>query len=277
MKAELQIAALTVEHNLSFNLSDHRTQMMKNAYPDSAIGKCVTCGRKKTAAIIRNVLGKQQFEDLCEILKSNKFSICVDESSTDMSTTKVLSIVVRTSINFKANDFFFSLVKVTAADAETIYQTIMKVFNDAGINVTENLISFAADGANAMTGRNNSVASRFKAICPHIIIMKCICHSFALCASYACLKLPNFVESTVRDIYNYVQNSPKRIAQLEEIIGLLEDKPRKLLHPCQTRWLSLEKVVNRILTLYEPLKIYFAMAVNLDQIENASIILNNLN
>ena len=122
------------------------------------------------------------------------------------------------------------------------------------------MIGFAADGANAMTGSKNSVTTLLKLDCPNFIVLKCVCHSFALCASYACLKLPSKVETMVRDIYIYVANSPKRTSEFERIINLLDEKPKKLLHPCQTRWLSLESVVKRILELYEPLKIYFAMS-----------------
>ena len=194
-----------------------------------------------------------------------------------MSTTTLLSIVVRVSLNFKTNDFFFGLIKVVSADATTLHSTIVKAFTDADVNYKENLIGFAADGANAMTGKHHSVASLLNLDCPHLVILKCVCHSFALCSSYACLKLPSSIETMVREIYHYVQNSPKRIAQFEDVMILLEDKPRKLLHPSQTRWLSLEKVIVRILELYDPLKIYFAMCVNIDHIDSAQNILDNLN
>ena len=59
MKAELKIAALTAEHNLPFLLSDHLVQLQKKSFLDSNVCQCVSCGRKKTAAIIKNVLGRQ--------------------------------------------------------------------------------------------------------------------------------------------------------------------------------------------------------------------------
>lgn len=58
---------------------------------------------------------------------------------------------------------------------------------------------------------------------------------------------------------------------------LLDDKPRKILHPSATRWLSLEQVVNRILDYYKHLIMYFKAAVKIDKIENAQKILQNLN
>lgn len=43
---------------------------------------------------------------------------------------------------------------------------------------------------------------------PHLFVLKCVCHSFHLCASYACLKLSREPETLIRD--NYFNNSPKR-------------------------------------------------------------------
>ncbi|CAH1997278.1 unnamed protein product [Acanthoscelides obtectus] len=60
-----------------------------------------------------------------------------------------------------------------------------------------------------MLGANNSLASRLKEKCPNVFLMKCICHSFHLCASYACEKLPNDVQQLARDVYNLFSNSPK--------------------------------------------------------------------
>ena len=249
--------------------------MQKTDFCESPVSQGITCSRKKTVALIKNVLGAQQFDDLVDIMQHNKFSICIDES-TDLSTTKILSIVARVCIDFEAQDFLFALVKVTAADANTIYAAIVQKLNNSTINYKLNLIGFAADGAANMTGKNHSVATLLKIDCPNMIVLKCICHSFALCASYACLMLPSRIETFVRDIYNYVSNSPKRISEFEQIMILLDDKPKKLLHPVQTRWLSLEKVVCRILDLYEPLKIYFAMCYQVEKIDTAKSIFQNL-
>ncbi|XP_061389174.1 uncharacterized protein LOC133324344, partial [Musca vetustissima] len=112
---------------------------------------------------------------------------------------------------------------------------------------------------------------------PHLIVIKCICHSLALCSSYACLQLPSAVETLARNIFNYISNSPKRSNLYKEIQKLLDIRPKKMLHPGQTRWLSLESVVVRILELYEPLKIYFSFAANVDKIDTANIIFENLN
>lgn len=160
--------------------------------------------------------------------------------------------------------------------AADIYKEIVDFFNEKQIPYLENLIGFASDGANVMAGVNDSVMSRLKNDIPHIFLMKWICHSFALCASNACLKLPKAVEDCVRDIYNYIGNSPKRVEVLKEFQNFTQTKIHKILHPAQTRWLSLEAVVCRIIEQYNALKLFFIDAVTTDRLQSAENILNSL-
>lgn len=65
------------------------------------------------------------------------------------------------------------------------------------------------------------------------------------------------IEGTARDIYNFIQNSPKRLNLFTDLQILLEYNPRKMLHPSQTRWLSLEATVNQLLSRIDVLKLFF--------------------
>lgn len=128
-----------------------------------------------------------------------------------------------------------------------------------------------------MMGQHNSVASRLLEDILHLYVVKCICHSFALCASYACTKLPREPEGLIRDVYNYISTSPKRTGLLKEFQEFLALKPHKILHPCQTRWLSLSSAVVRTLEQYEALKLLFIDAVTTDRLNSADSILHMLN
>ncbi|KAG5865962.1 hypothetical protein JTB14_012191 [Gonioctena quinquepunctata] len=104
--------------------------------------------------------------------------------------------------------------------------------------------------------------------------MKCNCHSFNLCASYACEKLPRGVKDFCRDVYNHVQNSPKRIGDFKTFQAFTNIKPHKLLHPSQTRWLSLIEVVNRRLEQLPAIKLHFEAVVHVDRLLSAQSILS---
>lgn len=275
-EGEIKLAAFVVEHNLPLNIMTHLPELMRSVCKDSEIAKKIVSSRTKTTAVINNVIGKCSKEELRDIMKENKFSLIVDES-TDKGCTKHLCIVVRTLIGEKVADAFYDLIPVENASAENLYDAVVKSLMDEGIPYKENMVGFASDGANAMMGAHNSLSSRLKVDIPDLFVMKCICHSFHLCASYACETLPRAVEQLARDVYNYFMSSPKRLSELKEFQEFVKVKPHKLLHPSQTRWLSLQAVVSRLLEQYHALQLYFRDAVFSHRILAAETILEKLN
>lgn len=125
-------------------------------------------------------------------------------------------------------------------------------------NISEtNMIGFGSDGYNVMMGSVNSVASRLKNKFPGIFILKCVCHSAHLCASESCKQLPRNCEDFARNIFNFLKSSSKRLAEFSQFQKFIEVEPHRMLHPSQTRWLSLNMVVSRILEQWDALKLYF--------------------
>ena len=107
-------------------------------------------------------------------------------------------------------------------------------------------------------GKHHSVSVKLKEdFSNERFILKCICHSFALVASNACKKLPSDVELLVRLVYSYMQCSFKRPTEFREIQIFLYLKPQKLLHPSQTRWLSLLSAIVRVRDQYPALILFF--------------------
>ncbi|XP_049268465.1 uncharacterized protein LOC119379780 [Rhipicephalus sanguineus] len=104
-------------------------------------------------------------------------------------------------------------------------------------------------------GNKHSLMTLLKKDIPSLFILK-----------YACSKLPRVVEDLVRDVYGYFSSSPKRVDTLKKFQNLLELKPHKLLHPSQTRWLSLLAAVDRFLEQYDALEAYFASATSADRL-----------
>lgn len=98
-----------------------------------------------------------------------------------------------------------------------------------------------------MFGVRNSVKTLLVNEIPHIFVMKCMCHSLALYASYAAEKLPNYVEDFIREVYTYMHQSFKRQSEFKNVQSFVESKPHKLLQPSQTRWLSLHSCAKRVL------------------------------
>lgn len=66
------------------------------------------------------------------------------------------------------------------------------------------------------------------------------------------------------------------MGDFEEFQQFVHVKPHKLLHPSQTRWLSLQMVVSRLLEQYNALKLYFTNAVLGDKLLAPEAILQRL-
>lgn len=274
-QGELILVSFLNEHNLPHSAIDHLVPAVQAACPDSNIAKQFKCGRTKCTAVIKNVLGGEVRDDLIELLRNNHFSLIADES-TDKGCTKHLALVARVATEYGVKDAFFTLIPLSSATAVSLYDHVKKLFTDTGIPYKDNMIGFAADGASVMMGQHHSLSKLLKDDIPDLFVLKCVCHSFHLCASSACDKLPRSIEDLARGVYNYFQ-SPKQASALKEFQEFVSVKPHKLLHPSQTRWLSLQSVVKRLLEQFPALKLFFTSAVLEDRLLAAESILLKLN
>ncbi|VEN54244.1 unnamed protein product [Callosobruchus maculatus] len=250
-----------VEHNSPMLLMDHLPKLLASSLPDSQIAKNINCARTKTTQII-HMLKNYAESSVVEKLRNQFFSIIIDET-TDISSKKCLAILVRflDASKDKIKDTLLALVEVENCTAGGLTQAIVDLLEKFEIN-KNNVIGFAADNASFMMGQFGGVQAKLKELVnPDIFVLACICHSLHLCASEACKKIPSEAEEFVQDIYNYICRSPKRLKVYEEFQAFIDLKPHKLLRLSQTRWLSLEAVVKRILEKWQALKLYFTSEV----------------
>lgn len=201
---------------------NHLVPMLKRCFPDSQIAQKMQMKKTKATAMIKNVIAVSEKENLTWDLKTNKFSILIDES-TDLSCNKTMCIVVKfydfnqskiVSRIWDLCQVFNGNEPVQGATAEHLFNLVKSSFDKHKVPFS-NIIRFGADGCNTMMGWKNSVATRFIDLCPNICILKCICHSLHLCASSAWKQLPRMCEDLARDVFNYFNASAKRQAQLK--------------------------------------------------------------
>lgn len=88
-------------------------------------------------------------------------------------------------------------------------------------------------------GFNNSLQALLKQDVPNLFLMKFVCHSLALFASYDSKKIPDEVANLDKNMHSYFKYSSKRQTEFKHFQRFTEVKPHKLLNSCQTRWLSL--------------------------------------
>lgn len=131
-KAEILLSGFISEHNLSFNIMDHLTALCKEIFIDSKIASNLSMGRTKTAAIVKNVIGKCHHEALTDKLKTYKFGVIIDEN-TDIGTVKSLCICVKyfdSELN-KLKAKFWKLIQLfTDSESANIGATAETIFNE---------------------------------------------------------------------------------------------------------------------------------------------------
>ena len=255
IEAEVKFGYFVAEHYLAFNIADHCSKFFPSLFHDSAIAKAFRCGRTKATAIVKVLAGEVMKEIMGRI---TFFSLHTDET-TDITVYQQCALMLRffDEVQGCVRCTFFKLQPIQKADAESLFKAIDGNFSSSAPIGYSSLVGLGSDGANVMLGNRNSVLSRLKAKQPGLISFHCNCHLAALIGNHASKALPDFLEEVTIQVWYFFQKSPKRYRVFEEFQVFVESKPHKLLKAGQTRWLSLEMCVNRLLEQYDALLSFF--------------------
>lgn len=100
-----------------------------------------------------------------------------------------------------------------------------------------------------MKGQRNGVVRHLKDKQPNLVDLGCICHleNLALKAAVKCL--PVNVDSLMVDINTHFYLSVKRKEEFNEFCDFVDVSYKKILGHVETRWLSLLRVVERVVEL----------------------------
>lgn len=113
----------------------------------------------------------------------------------------------------KITSTFLALSPLDTSDARGIVNTILKtVQGEMELNL-QNLVGLGTDNASVMIGINNGVYKIMKEeySLPHLILVKCVCHSLQLAVSHASEEtIPRNIESLLRETFNWFSISSNR-------------------------------------------------------------------
>ena len=110
-------------------------------------------------------------------------------------------------------------------------------------------------------GVREGVAAYAKKENPGVFILGCPCHRLNLAAEKGACTLPFIPADILVSIYYYLEKSSKRHKELKEVQKLCGTENHKILKHVCTRWLSLEKALNRMLEQWPALLEYFKQEV----------------
>lgn len=132
-----------------------------------------------------------------------------------------------------------------------------------------------SDNASVMVGINNGVYTQLKEKVPSLIHIPCVCHSLQLAVSAAAsATLPRNIDYLIKETYNWFSHSTLRQAQYKNLYSAINDghNPLKIVKSCDTRWLSIETAVCRILTQWIELKTLFGIARQKEKCYSAEVL-----
>ena len=222
--------------------------------------------RTKCSSLIKNVILVALHEELCQDIAGKKFCVMIDES-TDISCIKHLCIAVRyfSEKEERIKTSFLELIPITSATGEDIFSSLKSSLENAGLKL-EDCIGFGSDGASAMVGQHNSVWSRIRNASPSCVLMRCICHSLALCIKHAFEKLPSNLGFLLSEIPRWFSNSALRRDSYKSLFQTINGDDERVSFSSAfqkmstTRWLVRGKLIYNILVSWEELKTYFSIA-----------------
>ena len=221
-------------------------------------------GEQKAAAIV-NCIGKHLKQELVQDMQKNPFSIMLDASN-DTRLYKTFPVTVRmydikfSPIMTKFLDMNI-LVGREASTAQFEFNSIDKLFQT--FELSWNLVTgLGVDNTNSNVGAHNSIKQKAFLKNPNIFVSGCPCHILHNSASKAgreFSKIAKFdIEDHSVDLYYWFERSSKRKSALLEYYEFCDQDYEEVIRYVSTRWLCLEKCVNRELKKYEGLRSYFS-------------------
>ncbi len=262
---ELQMA-VTITCHSSINAVDHLGEIVVQHRKGSKLEN-MKLHRTKCSRLIQDVISPALNEDLASDMAGQKYCIVLDES-TDVSCGKHLCLVVRyySVLEKRIVTSFLSLIPVVKATGKDLFEALESCLAQSGLSLM-NCIGYATDGASVMVGEHDSVWSRIRAASPNCVLMKCICHSLALCIKHAFEKMPANLGFMLKEIPKWFSNSGVRRDAYKLLFETFEGcsvESSTIPLPFQrcnlTRWLVRGKIIFNILSNWDILKTYFSLA-----------------
>lgn len=255
--------SLFIAEHCSLRVVDHLSELCKSRFSDSKSCKNLKLKRSKCSAVVCNVLAPHFTSELKKDIGNVKFSLLIDESN-DISVIKLLGIAIRyySESQKKIVVTFLDLVELVECDANGICDALINSVEKYGLNL-QRLMAIGTDNASVMIGVNNGVYTKLKEKVPHLLLIRCVCHSIQLAVSHAAAEcLPRNLDFMIKETYNWFSHSAVRQVKYKDLYSLINEgqTPLKLVQLSQTRWLSIESAIVRILQQWVELKTHFEMA-----------------
>ena len=252
-----------VEHNLSFYLADHFTHLTSIMFPDSKIAKSFRSARTKTTCVVTGALFPHFNNPVISLCQNKPFSILCDEGNDNDDKNFAILVRLWDDKLGKPVTRFLHMPVCNIGTADKLFEAIDSALVERNIPWA-NVVGFESDTANVMIGKHNSVLSRVKSKQAGVFSQGCVCHLSNLCLLAGVKALPVDIDDFFVDLFYFFNKSAKRKDEFREFQEFTGTKELKIIKHCKTRWLSLEKAVQRVLQQWTALHAYFDREAEVD-------------
>ncbi len=133
-----------------------------------------------------------------------------------------------------------------------IFEKLSGKLNELGL-CWDNCVGVCTDGAGSMLGKNKGALVR--EVAPHVRFTHCMIHREALAAKTLPAEL-NAVLQTATQIVNFIKTRPTKSRLFGLLCKEMGSEYESLLLHTEERWLSRGKVLQRIFSLRDELRIF---------------------
>ena len=261
-RAEVKVAAMLVRNNIPLSLADELTPLFQDIFSDSDIAAKYSSRRTKTMCIVNGAIAPHFKENFVASMKESPFSACIDGSSDDsMQKMNPLTIRIFDVNRGQVATQFLDMCMASSSTAEGTFTKMNEVLETNSVT-WDNCVGFGLDNTSVNMGCRNCIKTCIHAKNEAVYIMGCPCHivhNTAGKAADAYESMTGFnVDDLVIDVFYWFDKSTKRKSNLSDHCDFCNTTYRDIVKHVNTRWLSLERAVGRVLQQYAELKSYFA-------------------
>ena len=276
---KFDLTTFIVNNNLPFNLGPKLMKFMQECFDryDPLTISQVKITNHQVSQIVVECLSSEMKQRNLSLLESSPFSISVDEGTDKLGKT-YLAISARLFTSLLDNepeDKLLGLLEVgDSSTGEALYKKI-KDFIFSSINkekVEANFMGICCDhSSNMISEKEKGLAERLKKDYPHIFIIHDYSHIFNLVMQEAIDQFPPEIIKIISNICACFGRSSQKKFKFKEIQkGLGINNTLEILRYVPHRWSSLHDAVERIISLLQPLRIFFEKYGNTTQISYLS-------
>lgn len=255
--AEGVMAFHAVKHNYSFRSMDCMSQVLKKVYDPAFCS-----ARTKSQAIVENVLAKYAEEQLLKDLEKSTF-ISVYTDCSNHKDIKLCPILLR---YFNDDGIQVKIVEMNSVRNETAEEISDYIISVLTKNkLLDKVVCFCADNTNSnfggpnRNGTNNIFVKLQNNLGKKLVGVGCAAHILNNTIQTAADNIPLDIESVLIKIYSYLHIYTVRVESLKDYCNYVSDSTeyQKVLGFSKTRWLAFLPAIERLLSMFEPLKGYF--------------------